>query len=86
MGQIPDLIIKLRQKAKESTQREVAKAIAISDTQLTRLLRGTRQPGSKTLAGIVQAYPDLLPYVSLFLAEKSPVGNEPSLIQNEERR
>ncbi len=85
MEQVADLIVRLGEKANSTTQRDVARKIGISETQLTRLLKGERQPGSKTLAGIVQAYPDLLPYVSLFLAEKVQIGNGQEPIRDAKR-
>lgn len=70
-----DLIAILKQKIEETSNQEVAAKIGISHAQLSRLIHGQRRPGWKTLAGIVQAYPELHPYVSLFLSQKLHIGN-----------
>lgn len=78
------LIAKLREKARGRQAHKVAEEIGISHAQLSRILSHQRQPGWKTLSGIVQAYPELHPWVSLFLSRKVPLGNDGDPIRNGE--
>jgi len=76
------LIEGLRALSKENTQKGVARRIGISESLLSRILSGERQPSRQTLAAIVRAYPELSPRVSLFLLEEVPIGNHRGPIGN----
>ena len=64
------LIEKLREKAEETSQHQVARDIGVTAVMVNYMLQGERTPGPKTLRGIVKAYPELTRYAWFFLLEK----------------
>ena len=50
------------------TQEQLASCLGISDTYLTLLKQGKREPGNKFLRAVIQAFPDLQLLVFEYLA------------------
>ncbi len=74
--------VRLIQEREGSTDQEFAEILGIDKTYLGRFYRGEREAGRKLLVGLSRRYPELAPWITLYLqgeipsSAKQPIGRD----------
>jgi len=63
-----DLLSRVQERWGPFTDTELAKVLGISRNHIYAIFRGQRRPSRKFLAGVLVAFPELMPNVAIYLA------------------
>lgn len=64
-----------KQRIEGMNDAQLARRLGISKALWSLIQSGEAEPGIKAVRGIVRAYPDLMPYVAIFLGSESRILN-----------